>query len=81
LTGEPSVFEREYKTKKVVESQILFNPATGRQVAGRDYHDQDFCQSCWDGGHLVLCDGCPCAYHEDCLSEDQLIPKGIYIFP
>ena len=81
VDGEPSVFDREYKKKVVVENQILFNPSTGKQIAGRDYHDQDFCQSCWDGGDLILCDFCPCAYHEECLSEDQLdVRVGKYMY-
>jgi hypothetical protein len=24
-------------------------------------------QICWDGGELVCCDRCPCAYHPECL--------------
>ena len=27
---------------------------------------QDFCQSCMNGGEIVCCDWCPCAYHLDC---------------
>ena len=29
-------------------------------------HFQDFCQSCMNGGEIVCCDWCPCAYHLDC---------------
>jgi hypothetical protein len=36
----------------------VFIPAGhARQVAGRDYHHQEFCQVCWDGGELLLCEG------------------------
>lgn len=38
-----------------------------RQVAGRDYQHQDVCQICWDGGEVLVCDGCPCSYHLSCL--------------
>ncbi|KAI9799832.1 MAG: hypothetical protein M1825_004393 [Sarcosagium campestre] len=29
--------------------------------------NQDYCQVCWDGGNLILCTGCPRAYHHGCL--------------
>lgn len=32
---------------------------------------QEFCQCCWDGGEVVLCAGCPRAYHRNCLTKDQ----------
>lgn len=32
---------------------------------------QDFCQSCWDGGDVVLCMGCPRTYHPGCLSKEH----------
>ncbi|CAM6057150.1 unnamed protein product [Sphagnum tenellum] len=35
----------------------------------------DFCHECGDGGELVLCDGCPAAYHQDCLGLDS-VPAG-----
>jgi hypothetical protein len=38
-----------------------------RQMAGRDYRHQDVCQVCWDGGELLVCEGCPCSYHLSCL--------------
>jgi len=39
-----------------------------RLMAGRDYFNFDFCQSCGTfGGELVLCDGCPATYHVQCL--------------
>ena len=36
---------------------------------GRDYDNESHCTLCWDGGDLVLCDGCPCSYHEKCLTS------------
>lgn len=34
---------------------------------------QEFCQSCWDGGDVVLCVGCPRTYHQGCLSKEAKI--------
>lgn len=31
--------------------------------------NQEHCQVCWDGGDLVLCSGCPRAYHSKCLDN------------
>jgi SWI/SNF-related matrix-associated actin-dependent regulator of chromatin subfamily A member 5 len=31
---------------------------------------QDFCQTCWDGGDVVLCVGCPRTYHPGCLTKE-----------
>ncbi|KAK0893854.1 hypothetical protein LTS16_012523 [Friedmanniomyces endolithicus] len=42
---------------------------------------QSFCQHCWDGGNLVLCSGCPRAYHTKCLDpEFQSKALGIMNF-
>ncbi|PRW60864.1 SNF2 super family [Chlorella sorokiniana] len=61
--GEPSVFEREAASLKGKAG----NQKSKMQVAGRDYEHDNFCQVCWDGGELICCDGCPAAYHADCL--------------
>ncbi|KAK5735455.1 hypothetical protein LTR17_008153 [Elasticomyces elasticus] len=31
---------------------------------------QSYCQTCWDGGKLVMCSGCPRAYHHKCLDDE-----------
>ncbi|KAL9318954.1 hypothetical protein ACSQ67_015471 [Phaseolus vulgaris] len=33
------------------------------------------CVVCWDGGNLLLCDGCPRAFHKECASVSS-IPRG-----
>ena len=69
--GEPSVFEREAKTTDAPAlSHNMFVSRTQR--AGRDYNHQDWCQVCADGGSLVLCDWCPCAYHLSCLGVEEV---------
>ncbi|XP_020970754.1 increased DNA methylation 1 isoform X2 [Arachis ipaensis] len=37
--------------------------------------DDDLCIVCWDGGNLLLCDGCPRAFHKECASLSS-IPRG-----
>lgn len=37
--------------------------------------NEDVCTECGDGGDLLLCDGCPRAFHTDCVGESR-IPKG-----
>ncbi|KAJ8768101.1 hypothetical protein K2173_021041 [Erythroxylum novogranatense] len=37
--------------------------------------NDDLCQKCQDGGDLLCCDGCPRAFHPECLSLPS-IPKG-----
>ena len=76
-SGERSVFEaNELRAKKdrndkgVKASATLATilaSTTGRQIAGRDYDHQDFCQACLDGGDLIVCDYCPAAYHAECV--------------
>lgn len=42
-------------------------PSSKRQIAGRDYTHESTCLVCWDGGQVLLCDRCPCAFHASCL--------------
>jgi SWI/SNF-related matrix-associated actin-dependent regulator of chromatin subfamily A member 5 len=71
--GQKDVLDGFRKKGASLFVQTEQNP--GRQVAGRDYDHQDFCQACWDGGYLILCDNCPCAYHLECL-EMTTAPSG-----
>lgn len=40
----------------------------------------DYCEVCDDGGDLILCDGCPNAYHIHCLKLSD-IPEGSWYCP
>ena len=40
----------------------------------------DYCEVCDDGGDLILCDGCPNAYHIDCITLPE-IPEGEWYCP
>ncbi|KVH99943.1 Zinc finger, FYVE/PHD-type [Cynara cardunculus var. scolymus] len=37
--------------------------------------NDDLCRICGDGGNLLLCDGCPRSFHQECASELS-IPRG-----
>lgn len=47
-----------------------------RLKAKRVYENQDFCQLCWDGGDLLLCDLCPASYHPkiQCVTNYTCMP-------
>lgn len=79
--GEPSVFDAEVKPRVAPKSVQTFVPTSGRQVAGRDYSHQDFCQVCWDGGELLSCDICPAAYHMHCLGLTKLPASVLWQCP
>lgn len=61
--GEPSVFGRECLN----DSQAFKTQKRKLQRAGIDYEHDDICLLCKDGGLLICCDGCPAAYHSECL--------------
>lgn len=43
-------------------------PAAADDALGADDEDQDaWCHVCGDGGELLLCDGCPRAFHLECV--------------
>ena len=67
-----SVYDQEQKGKMVMGTEHKRK----NQIAGRDYSNEEHCMICWDGGDLVLCDGCPAAYHEKCLGSFQGFSEG-----
>ncbi|KAK1411800.1 hypothetical protein QVD17_32573 [Tagetes erecta] len=38
-------------------------------------YNDDLCRVCSDGGDLLLCDGCPRSFHQECVGESR-IPHG-----
>jgi SWI/SNF-related matrix-associated actin-dependent regulator of chromatin subfamily A member 5 len=64
--GEPSVYGKsgELGQKNV---QSLPVPKRKQVKAGVDYMNIEFCHACGQGGKLICCDGCPMAYHPECL--------------
>ncbi|XP_073223686.1 uncharacterized protein [Cicer arietinum] len=41
-------------------------------------YNDDACIVCWDGGNLLLCDGCPRAFHKECASVSSTPLGGWY---
>ncbi|KAK6140118.1 hypothetical protein DH2020_026116 [Rehmannia glutinosa] len=48
----------------------------GRKCSSKD--NDDLCIICADGGKLVLCDGCPRAFHKECASLSSIPPGKWY---
>eukprot|EP00850_Spirogloea_muscicola_P010718 SM000064S19740 [mRNA] locus=s64:270911:277448:+ [translate_table: standard] len=63
----------------VVLTSELTDMAGGSLVIGED-GSADTCGECGDGGELVLCDGCPAAYHPECVGL-ACIPGGDWYCP
>lgn len=70
LSGTSTEINKNSAVDESDENISFFATRVGRQVAGRDFQNQDICQECWDGGELVLCGICPTAFHFNCLSKD-----------
>ncbi|XP_042512824.1 uncharacterized protein LOC122087686 isoform X2 [Macadamia integrifolia] len=53
--------------------ELSISLSKGRKLSSQD--NDDLCTICADGGDLLLCDGCPRAFHKDCVSLSS-IPRG-----
>jgi hypothetical protein len=76
--GFSKVIDKRAARRKEQEA-LLYVSNSGRQVAGRDYHHQDMCNECWDGGELLVCDICPMAFHLECIGL-KTVPKEMQWF-
>ena len=53
--------------RKGKEQEILDIESIAPLPAAAEDHNKDYCEVCHDGGDLICCDFCACAYHEHCL--------------
>ncbi|KAH6762281.1 Acyl-CoA N-acyltransferase with RING/FYVE/PHD-type zinc finger domain-containing protein [Perilla frutescens var. hirtella] len=62
-----------YTSNGVSLHEFAVSLLKGRKCSSKD--NDDLCIICADGGKLVLCDGCPRAFHKECASL-MSIPRG-----
>ncbi|XP_004306175.1 PREDICTED: uncharacterized protein LOC101309477 [Fragaria vesca subsp. vesca] len=62
-----------YTSNGVSLHELAISLSRGRKYSAKD--NDDLCIICADGGNLVLCDGCPRAFHRDCASLSG-VPRG-----
>ncbi|EEF42838.1 DNA binding protein, putative [Ricinus communis] len=62
-----------YTSNGVSLHELAISLSKGRKYSARD--NDDLCIVCADGGSLILCDGCPRAFHKGCASLSS-IPRG-----
>ncbi|KZV29464.1 hypothetical protein F511_03749 [Dorcoceras hygrometricum] len=62
-----------YTSNGVSLHEFAVSLLKGRKLSAKD--NDDLCIICADGGKLVLCDGCPRAFHKECASLLS-IPHG-----
>ncbi|KAK6927764.1 Tify domain binding domain [Dillenia turbinata] len=62
-----------YTSNGVSLHELAISLSRGRKYSAKD--NEDLCSICADGGNLLLCDGCPRAFHKECASV-SLVPYG-----
>ncbi|XP_044495262.1 uncharacterized protein LOC123218096 isoform X2 [Mangifera indica] len=62
-----------YTSDGVSLHELAISISKGRKFSSKD--NDDLCIICADGGNLLLCDGCPRAFHKECASLSS-IPQG-----
>ncbi|KAB1221200.1 Chromodomain-helicase-DNA-binding protein 4 [Morella rubra] len=65
-----------YTSNGVSLHELAISLSKGRKYSAKD--NDNLCISCGDGGNLVLCDGCPRAFHKECASLTSIPPGDWY---
>ncbi|XP_043815365.1 uncharacterized protein LOC110620863 isoform X2 [Manihot esculenta] len=63
-----------YTSNGVSLHELAISLSKGRKYSAQD--NDDLCIVCADGGSLVLCDGCPRAFHKGCASLPSIPRAG-----
>ncbi|KAL1549377.1 hypothetical protein AAHA92_17491 [Salvia divinorum] len=63
-----------YTSNGVSLHEFAVSLLKGRKCSSKD--NDDLCIICADGGKLVLCDGCPRAFHKECASLSSIPRAG-----
>ncbi|KAL5717047.1 hypothetical protein ACHQM5_010127 [Ranunculus cassubicifolius] len=67
-----------YTSNGVSLHELSISLSKGRKFSAKD--NDDLCGICADFGDLLLCDGCPRAFHKDCIGEPT-VPRGKWYCP
>ncbi|KAF5192024.1 Increased dna methylation [Thalictrum thalictroides] len=67
-----------YTSNGVSLHELSISLSKGRKYSAKD--NDDLCSICADFGDLLLCDGCPRAFHRDCVGRLS-VPRGKWYCP
>ena len=90
VSAAPALSTQSHSTVEqppAVESPASGSGATMTADVVMEQEDEEVCEVCgletwWDGNELLLCDGCPKAYHIQCLVPAlDSVPEGDWLCP
>lgn len=62
-----------YTSNGVSLHELAVSLSKDRKYSAKD--NDDVCVICWDGGNLLLCDGCPRAFHKGLIIHYELFDR------
>ncbi|OMO70783.1 Zinc finger, PHD-type [Corchorus olitorius] len=72
--------QKEVQVSKIKSSKVESPKSVKQHNLFQEDEADSVCSVCRDGGELVCCDGCPSAFHVNCLGLDQ-VPDGDWFCP